>query len=198
MRQIIDLFGWGNSTEALAGVSLILTVITLLLVILIGFVMNGLERVELAILRKIFGHNFALIFHNRILIMGTVIHELAHAIFGLLTGARILEISFWDDEHDTLGHVTYQARGPFFMRAIQHAVSACAPVIVGIALGAVIIYVMLHITIPIWGHIIGWYLLFSIANHMSMSNADIKNYFRGSWIFVPPIFLIFMELCKNA
>ncbi len=187
-RQLLDLFALGYGAEGVAAVSGILTVAAVLSVILVGSIMNGIEKLQINLLEKIFGLKAALFITNYVTIAGTIIHECSHALFAICSGAKVTEISFLDTKGDSLGHICYITRGPAFMRAIQDSMCACAPVFTGLFCEAIVIGQIRTGSYPIGGTILLWYLAVSIIDHMSMSPIDIKHYFQGIWAVIPIVF----------
>lgn len=187
--QIHSFSMLGTSSTDLIILSAVLTILLVFSVVLIGFLLNLIEKVEITLLEKIFGIKFALIFHNYLTFPGTLIHELSHALFCLLTGAKLKEICVFEDSSHRLGHVTYANRGPFILRAIQDSLIAAAPTIIGLILGFFIIQKFLLAGIPLYQKGVAIYLLISLLNHSSMSSVDSKLYIRSFWIFLLPLFL---------
>lgn len=187
-RQILDFLALGYGTQGVAAASGLLTFILIFSVIIVGSIMNGIEKIQIAVLSKLFGVRAALFICNYVTIVGTIIHECAHALFAICTGAKVAEISFLDTKGDSLGHVSYVVRGPFFMKAIQHSLCACAPVFAGLVCELIITHQIFNGTYPIWGQAILWYLAISVMDHMSMSSIDIKHYFQGIWAVAPLVF----------
>lgn len=191
-RQLLDYLALGYGIKGIAAVSGILTLIAIFFVIIVGAIMNLIERLQLNLLTKILGIGPALFICNYFTIAGTIIHECAHALFAICSGAKVKEISFLDLKGDSLGHVTYVVRGPFFMKAIQHSLCACAPVFVGLVCELIIINQIFYENYPIWGQVILWYLAISVIDHMSMSPIDIIHYFQGIWAVIPIVFTIIL------
>lgn len=189
-RILLDNLALGYGVEGIAAASGILTLISIFFVIIVGGIMNLIERLQLNLLAKIFGIGPALFICNYFTIAGTIIHECAHALFAICSGAKVTEISFLDTKGDSLGHVSYVVRGPFFMKAIQHSLCACAPVFAGLICELIIINQIFNGNYPIWGQAILWYLAISVIDHMSMSSIDIKHYFQGIWAVIPIVFAI--------
>jgi len=187
-RQILDFLALGYGAQGVAAASGVLAVILIFSVIIVGAIMNGVEKIQIAVLSKIFGVRTALFICNYVTIAGTIIHECAHALFAILSGAKVTEISFLDTKGDSLGHISYIVRGPIFLKAIQHSLCACAPVFAGLICESIIINQIMNGTYPIWGQIILWYLAISVIDHMSMSPIDIKHYFQGIWAVLPIVF----------
>lgn len=186
--QLLHLLGLNPDIKGIAAISGIYTVATVLSVVVVGGIMNLIEKLQVRLLEKVFGLKAALFICNYVTIAGTILHECAHALFAICTGAKVTEISFLDVKGNSLGHVSYIARGPFFLKAVQHALCACAPVIVGLIAEAVIIQQIFYGTQPIWGKAILWYLAVSVIDHMAMSSIDTKHYFQGIWAVAAILF----------
>lgn len=117
--------------------------------------------------------------------IGTVIHELSHATFAFLTGAKVEKITLIP-KGTTLGSVEYTPRGNKFFQGLQMSLSAVAPTLVGTAL----LWLMFtkgwpHLT-EAWHYVLFFYLALSILFHMDLSLQDLRNFFGG---IVP--FLVF-------
>ena len=169
---------------------------SLLLIIaipLIGFVIHLLVS---GLLARLFGiidrsGRLFLLIANTLTFPGVMYHELSHALFALITGAKVNKIVLYNKEGDHLGYVNFSPRGNIILRSLQLSFSACAPVIMGLIGECVIIHVFRTVTpLPVWGYILLGFLLFCIILHMDMSGADIKGYVRG----IPFFFLLFMIL----
>lgn len=185
---LLNLIGLGFNPKGFSAVSGIFTVAAVFSIIIVGFIMNGLERLQMNLFQKIFNAKIATFICNYLTIAGTVVHECAHALFAILSGAKVTEISFYDKDDDTLGHINYITNGPFFLEAIQHTLIACAPVIVGLVAEYFLFKAIFYGHYSIWINILLWYLVVSIIDHMSMSDIDCKHYFQGMWVVAPLIF----------
>ena len=193
MQQVIVWFGWGNGIGALAGISAILTVVAILAPVIAGLFLFVLERLQIGIL-KCFNEDFAYFFVNFVTFPGTFVHEMAHLCFAVITGAEVNEICMFEDDGDRIGHIGYSVRGPWFIQAVQHTMSAVAPTIVGFALGIVLLRAIWAGGHSIWAYIGLWYLVISLIDHSTMSDTDLEHYFQGVWIFILPLFIFFMVL----
>ena len=198
LQQFLLFCNFGTDYVALLKVSGILTAALVFSVVIIGSIMNGIQTCQMHLLARFLGQRFALTFCNRITFVGTIIHECSHAFFMIITGAKITEFSVWDSGGDSLGHVSYYNRGPLILRAFQDSLSACAPVIVGLAIEFVIWHFIMHGNLPIWADILLWYAFISIIDHMSMSSADLGNYFKGIWAVAIVLFIAIFCLCFIA
>lgn len=198
MLEIINFFNFGTDPKGLAEVSAVLTVVVLLFVVVVGLLLDLIANVELRGLRRFFGDRVAVNFFNYWTFPGLLMHELAHALVAIFTGARVLEFHLFDKDGDSLGHVTYQNRGLIIMRAVQDTFIACAPVVAGIVLGVVVLWHIFCENHAVWVDVLLWYLFVSIVNHASMSRQDLKNYFGGVWIFVLPVFGVFYLFAQRS
>ena len=193
MQQIIAWFGWGNGIGTLAGISIILTAVAVVAPVAVGMLLYGLERLQIALLKQI-DRDFAYFFVNFVTFPGTFIHEMAHLSFAVITGAEVHEICMFESGAGRLGHISYCARGPKLIQMLQHAMTAMAPTVVGLTLGYILLRVIWAGGLPVWAHVGLWYLVISLVDHSTMSDADLALYFRGVWVFVLPLFAFFMVL----
>ena len=197
MQQIIAWFGWGNGIGALAGISAILTIAAILTPVIAGFLLFVLERLQVMILKGI-NYDFAYFFVNFLTFPGTFVHEMAHLCFAVITGAKVDEVCMFENEDGRLGHISYHARGPWFTQALQHSLTAVAPTIVGFTLGVSLLQVIFSGGHSLWANIGLWYLVVSLIDHSTMSDADLEHYFQGVWIFIVPLFIFFFTVAKIA
>lgn len=193
MQQIIAWFGWGNGIGTLAGICSILTIAVILAPVVTGMLLYGLERLQIAVIGK-FNRHFAYFFVSYVTFPGTFIHEMAHLCFAVITGAKVHEICMFESSEGRLGHISYSSRGPWFIQALQHSLTAVAPTIVGFVLGFVLLRIIWEGNFSIWANIGLWYLVISLIDHSTMSDADLALYFRGVWIFILPLFVLFFAL----
>ena len=197
MQQIIAWFGWGNGIGALSGISAILTVAAILAPVVVGLLLFALERLQVVVLKGI-NYDFAYFFVNFLTFPGTFVHEMAHLCFAVITGAEVHEICMFENEDGRLGHISYSVRGPWFMRAVQHSLTAVAPTIVGLVLGVVLLRVIFAGGLSLWASIGLWYLVISLVDHSTMSDIDLEHYFQGVWIFIVPLFAFFFVVGRMA
>lgn len=174
--------------------SLIFVCISMFAVIIIGAVVNKIEQMQMRLLSKVFGIRVAEFVCNRLLFLGTVVHELSHALFAFISGAKVTKIRcFTLFSKNTLGYVEFCTIGGPFRRSFQLAFASCAPTVVGCAIlmGIFHVWKLPNISITFRAFLI--YFGFSVLNHMSMSDADVKNYMKG-YIFLFMIFLVFFMM----
>lgn len=182
-----NLSGWQSDLVA----SLIFVLLILSAVPVIGAVMNKIELLQMRLLSKLFGVRIAGFICNRLLFMGTVIHELSHALFAFLSGAVVTKIRcFTLFSKDTLGYVMFSTKGNTFKQSFQLAFTSCAPTVTGCLLIMLLTCLFRNPNTSILYKVIIIYLGLSIADHMSMSPVDTKNYLKGCMcIFV--VFFVF-------
>lgn len=193
MSQVIAWFGWGHGVGALAGISAILTVVVIVAPVIAGLLLYGLERAQVELIGQV-NRDFAYFFVNFVTFPGTFVHEMAHLCFGVITGAEVTEICMFESGHGQLGHISYCARGPWFMRAVQRALIGVAPTVVGFTLGFLLLRYIFSGGYSVLEYIGLWYLVISLIDHSTMSDSDLEGYFQGVWIFILPLFLLFFGL----
>ena len=156
---------------------------------LIGLIVHGIVS---GIFQRIFGlvsrsGMLYLFFANTLTFPGVVYHELSHALFAFLTGAKVNEIKLYQKKAGHLGYVNYTPRGPWAIRCIQLSLASCAPVVTGLAAVAGILYLFVSgIGMPVYLKALLIYLGISVLIHMDMSGADLKSYGKG----IPFVFLL--------
>ena len=193
MAKIVAWLGLGNGLDVIAAVSAVLTIIVLLTPVVAGLILFGLERLQVKLIGSL-DRDFAYFFVNFVTFPGTFVHEIAHMIFAVVTGAEVNEICMFENDGERLGHISYHTRGPWFMVAVQHSLIAVAPTVVGSALGYVLLEYIFAGVHSVWEYIGLWYLVISLIDHSTMSDSDLEHYFQGVWIFILPVFLVFFGL----
>ena len=157
---------------------------------LIGNCMDKLVRLMMKGLTKVTNASFAFFIINRFTFIGTIMHELAHAFFAFIFGAKITKISLFDFfKSNTLGHVEFVTRGGVIRRNLQLFFSSVAPVLVNTIFMFLLIINWTNINVWYF-YIIFIYLILSLFIHASMSSQDLKLYRKGSIISIPFIILV--------
>ena len=164
--------------------SLINSIIIIVAIVLIGLIMMLIQRLIIKIFASFSSPEFANLFINRLTFIGVVHHELSHALFAILTGAKITSIHLFKPKDDTLGSVGYCTRGPFLLRGLQAIFASIAPVICGSISCFLIFKYLLFVTI--WKTIIFGFVFICIFIHMDLSPQDIKSAITG----LPAIIII--------
>ena len=124
---------------------------------------------------------------NTLTFPGVWYHELSHALFAFLSGAKVDKIKLYEKKDGHLGYVIYTPRGKWVSRSMQLCMASCAPVVMGMLADAAIIWLIYAVTLPVWAYILLGYLAVSILIHMDMSGADLKSYLKGC-----PFFFLFV------
>ena len=173
--------------QAVAFEGVMFLVIPILGIIVEYIIVRGLRK----IIARLTSRSVEYYFSNYVLFFGVVVHEISHALFALITGAKITEIALFKPDNNSLGHVEFQPRGDTFLRALQLSVSACAPVVVG----SILLIGLIFKVVPMLSTTIQWiltiYASVSVLFHMNMSKADLNCYFKGAG----PILLVGLPVC---
>lgn len=159
--------------------------------ILIGLFIHFLQFLLVKLFVNAFGSKFSNIFFNKITFIGVMHHELSHALFAFITGAKVVKISLFkpNKENCSLGHVLYATRGMFIFRCIQDFFAAIAPVVCG----CISIFCMIYF-IPfnaVWQYIVFGFIILCIFIHIDLSTADLKAMLKGIPILIVILFCIF-------
>lgn len=162
----------------------------ILIIILIGVVINMLSDKITQFLYKHFGKFITILVMNYITFIGVIHHELAHAIFAFLTGAKVIKVQLFSVNKNTLGQVLYVTRGNAITKSIQDTLASVAPVIAGM-LSEYYLYRLLT-TYDVSGalKLVIYYIMVSILCHMRMSKQDLRMFLRGLPIFCLVMFVI--------
>lgn len=108
---------------------------------------------------------------------GVIHHELSHALFAFLTGAKVEQVKVFrlHQKDGRLGYVSYRPRGNYLLQSIQKVCASIAPIIMGLITCSLLHYFLRPqvLDLPIW-RILYDYLFASILLHMSLSSQDVK------------------------
>lgn len=192
MEQHIELLMEHDLFQNIFVLALVKAVLVPLCVLLLGLVIETITQIILQLLALFVGRHTAWLIVNRVLFIGTVHHELAHALFAFLSGAkvtRIVPIRFHGKE---LGQVDFIPRGNIVFRSLQQTLSAIAPVICGCATLSLLYFAVLPLCRLLWQQIIVYAVGGSILLHMNMSSQDMKVAWKGLPICVLILFFVFL------
>ncbi len=176
--------------------SAILAVIVPFLILILGAILDAMAAGFMHFLGNVL-HSRRLAFGivNYLFFPGVMIHESAHALLALITGAKVEEVALFRKQGDSLGHVTYRNRGNAFLVMLQNVFISSAPMFIGAVVIIVIRLVLFyHPEMALWGKGLLYYLGISVFCHMTMSTADIKIYLRGVPLLIPILFVLFLGL----
>lgn len=174
--------------------ALALTAAVTLALALIGFVMGRLRHIVIeGVLARLLGAKGAIFAGYYLTIIGTLHHELAHALGYLLTGGRVHRISILPrtqpDGSVRLGYVTSSTRGPLLLQAVQNTIGATAPLLFGF----LTVYLLWRLALPaaesVGTRAFLYYAMASILLHMELSGADLKLLARG---LIPSLLLLYL------
>ena len=174
--------------------ALALTATVTLVLALIGFIMGRLRHIVIeGALARLLGTRVAIFVGYYLTIIGTLHHELAHALGYLLTGGRVHRISILPksqpDGSVRLGYVTSSTRGPRLLQAVQNTICATAPLLFGF----LTVYLLWRLALPAAADIrmraFLYYAMASILLHMELSKADLKLLARG---LAPSLLLLYL------
>lgn len=168
-----------------------LSAILFVILALIGYLIGQIKKYITLGLDKIIGTKLTLFIINRLTFIGTIHHELAHALFAMLSGAKVTKIRLIEFRGGRLGSVEYIPRGNIITKSIQHTFSAYAPVVCGF-ITEVIMLITFNNTNNIWIIILKMYIMFSVFVHMTMSKQDIKMCLMGLPICITIVAIILM------
>ena len=174
--------------------ALIWTLAIVLTLFAVGMLMGALRHAVIeGLLARVLGNRLAIFVGYYLTIIGTLHHELAHALGYLLTGGRIHKISIFPkpqpDGSIRLGYVTSSTRGPLLLQALQNTLGATGP----LYFGFLSIWLLRTFAVPCASNlyllIFVWYTIISIALHMELSPADLRSLARG---LLPSLLLLYL------
>lgn len=163
--------------------SLTNSIIIVIAMVIVGLIITLIQTGIIKLFTS-FNPKFANVFINRITFIGVIHHELSHALFAILTGAKLTSVHLFKPKDDTLGSVGYCTRGPFLLRGLQAMFASIAPVICGFISCFLIFKYLLFITL--WKTIVFGFIFICIFIHMDLSPQDIKSAAAG----LPAIIII--------
>ena len=165
------------------------TVLLPVAVLLLGVVMELFAQAITTVISLFTGVLIAFGIRTYATYIGTVIHELSHATFAFLTGAKVEKITLIP-HGTTLGSVEYTPRGNKFFKGLQMSLSSIAPTFVGTLL-LFLMFTKVHpMLTEAWHYVLFYYLALSILFHMDLSLQDLRNFFQGFLPFLAFSFLV--------
>ncbi len=158
----------------------------------LGMVAEAIGNVISGIVALAFGGKVAFFIRNRLTFPGTVHHELSHALFALISGAKVTKVELFHVRGEQLGCVEFYPRGNAFSKSLQMAFASIAPVVCGTASMCLLYWLWRFRCGELWQYILVGYLGTSIFLHMNMSGQDIRNALRGMPFTMLLCYLIFL------
>lgn len=181
------------------------TAIIIIAVPLVGMLIEFITMEITRGLAKNMGVSTALFIMNGLTFVGTIHHELSHALYALITGAKVTKVEVFKPQGDRLGCVEFLPRGNWFTKALQMTLSGIAPTVQGFITLCLLVLLFIHMPAILWLRILLGYVMFSIFIHMTMSSADIKAAIKGLPIVMVLVFIVcfaanldLFGLAKNA
>ena len=146
-----------------------------------------LEDLAVRLIALVAGSGSALLVESYLTYPGVAFHELSHALFATLSGARVTSFSLRrraaPDGGYILGSVQFVPRGNRVLQSFQTLLSGIAPAACGLAGMAAIALLAFPRCTAAW-HWAAWvYLFVCLLLHSSLSRQDLK----GVWAGVPAV-----------
>lgn len=128
---------------------------------------------------------------------GVVYHELSHALFAFISGAKVCKISLKrtpmaDGSGYVLGSVSFIPRGPKVLQAIQKTLSGIAPLITGMAAMAAMLAYAFPACTQTWQTVVCAYLFLCLLLHTDLSRQDLMNILAGLPLVLLVLLVVFM------
>lgn len=159
--------------------SIIIVILGLALIFVLQLILNIFLDTITKLATKLFGSKIAWLILNVVPFVGTVHHELCHAILVVLSGAKLLHVQLFKISRYSLGKVTYVTRGNKLIQSLQNTLVSIAPTLFGAIHGTLILRFAYNNQGETWIKVLLAYLGISILLHSRMSKQDIKTAKRG-------------------
>lgn len=172
------------------GKQLIIALVITLAIPLVGGIITLIRNILVKISVNFLGQKKTYFLFNRLTFVGVIHHELSHALWATLTGAKVKKIVFFKPRGDMLGYVEFKPRGNFVLQAIQQTITAIAPVFCGLFTIGGLWYLSNTYSLSLLVSILVDYCIFSIFIHMTMSAQDVRVMWRG----MPIVYLVVLAL----
>jgi hypothetical protein len=176
-------------------IAIIDTIICISLPPLIGIIINFISKKISSILSEIIGKHLAYVVMNYVLFVGTIHHELAHAILAFITGAKVEKVELFNPKNGRLGQVSFRLRKGLIIGGIEAVLASSAPITCGIFSLLALRNLLLSVDMNNIVKGLIYYTMVSIVIHMRMSPEDIQIYKKGILIF--SIILIILMYAFN-
>lgn len=178
--------------------SLSTAAIILISTLFIGWTSEIVRTMTIRSYCKTIGPKAAKLIDNYLTIIGVIHHELSHLLAAILTGAKVKGFRLFQVKDGTLGYVNIVPRGPFWLKAIQQAISGLAPILFGeVTLMCIYTYgIHNREEVDIWTALF-IFLMMQISYHMSMSIQDLRIASKGLWAVYIVLSLLFVFIKLN-
>lgn len=155
--------------------SLILSLELFIAIVIVEVVMKLVINIIVQLLLLVFNQKAVNILLNNITFVGTMHHELSHAIFVILTGAKLKSVELFKPQQDRLGRVTYATRGNKVLKSLQCTMISIAPTLMGIIDSYLLYVYVIPICSETWQTVLAYCTIASLLLQSTMSKQDIKN-----------------------
>lgn len=162
-----------------------------------------LEELALWLIAFFAGSGSANLIEGYLSYPGVAWHELSHALFAAITGAKVTSISLRrrpapDGKGYILGSVMYVPRGPRALQSLQMFLTGIAPAITGLAgMTAIALFAFPNCT-EVWQWIIWIYLFICLLLHSGPSGQDLKGVGAGAPLVALILFAVFLFVPFDA
>lgn len=162
-----------------------------------------LEKLTVGLIALFAGSGSANFIESCLSYPGVAWHELSHALFATITGAKVTSISLRrrpapDGKGYILGSVLYVPRGPRALRSLQMFLTGIAPAITGLAGMAAIAVLAFPNCTEIWHWVIWIYLFVCLLLHSGPSSQDLKGVGAGAPLVALILFVAFLFVPFDA
>jgi len=142
---------------------------------------------------------------------GTVMHELAHALFIACTGGRVTQIVVREDSRHPwvlysargrapssrvcpggVGHVSYVLRGPYVAKSIQRVLGSIAPTVVGVVCMGALVGVLRDGLDAWWQVALVVYLLLCALAGSTLSSVDVEEMLPGLPVCLVLVYVVLL------
>lgn len=169
--------------------SSIIVILSIVFVVLLQLLLSLIVKIVSKILVIIFGLKVSWIILNVVPFIGTIHHELCHALLVILSGAKLLNVKLFRVSKYNLGKVTYAVRGSKVMQSLQNTLISIAPTLLGV-INSILILRLAYNSQETWIKALLVYTGTSILLHSRMSKQDIK--IAKSGLILSILLLIFI------
>lgn len=197
MYTIIDAIQGIVPVQSVAAQAALDVVAVVVAVAAVAAVSALLERLITGVIALVAGGGSAMVIEGYLTYPGVVYHELSHALFAVLTGAKVHSISLRrrpsaDGSGRVLGSVSFSSRGNRVAQAVQRAVTGIAPLVTGVAAMVFITRVLLPACTEVWQQALAGYLFLCVLLHTSLSREDLRRIREGAPIVLAVLFIVFL------
>lgn len=170
--------------------SIIIVILGLALIFVLQLILNIIVNTIVKIAAQLLGNKLVWLLLNVVPFVGTIHHELCHALLVLLSGAKLLHVELFKISKCRLGKVIYTTRGNKLIQSLQNTLVSIAPTLFGSIHGTLILRFAYNSQNEAWIKGLLIYLGISILLHSRMSKQDIKTAKRGLLLSIIVLTLI--------